>query len=64
MSKVNLIKTETVKPNVVYTIRKQENLFRKENWWKENKKEYYSNILDDKRFIYTFFNRDDANRCL
>ena len=64
MSKVNLIKTETVKPNVVYTIRKQENLFRKENWWKENKKEYYSNILDDKRFIYTFFNHSDANRCL
>jgi hypothetical protein len=67
-SKYKMMRIEKLKPlnnNVVYTIRKKENQLKKLNWWKQdNKKEYYSNTLDDKRFIYAFFNQDDATRCL
>jgi hypothetical protein len=53
------------KPNVLHVIRKRVNLD-VSSWWsseKENDK-YYSSILNDKRYIYSFFDLQSSKNCL
>ena len=52
--------------NILNVIRKKEFINPQQNWWKPGKIEdtYYSNILEDRHYLYAFTQQTSAERCL
>ena len=56
-------KTPIKKPSILRVILKSKS---QESWWnsKINNSEYYSSIIEDKQYIYSFLNEHSANKCI
>ena len=56
-----LIKSKVKEPMIIKVIKKKE-LYN--TWWSPDKNKYYSSLLNDKQFIYSFLNERSADNCL
>lgn len=64
MNKV-LNKTNVQVPNILHVVRKK-TLLRNDDYWSKSQRDrdnYYSNVLEEKLYLYSFLNNQSVQRC-